>query len=48
MIQLIKEKIGRLTQAISDLPIQMEGTDYLIHPVGDLRVQVQRQDMVPV
>jgi hypothetical protein len=22
----------------SDLPIQMEGTDYLIHPVGDLRV----------
>jgi hypothetical protein len=24
--------------AISDLPIQMEGTDYLIHPVGDLRV----------
>lgn len=24
--------------AISDLPIQMEGTNYLIHPVGDLRV----------
>ncbi len=24
--------------AISDLPIQMEGTDYLIHPVGDLQV----------
>ncbi|WP_413999119.1 hypothetical protein ACMDB5_00665 [Flavobacterium sp. W1B] len=24
--------------SISDLPIQMEGTDYLIHPVGDLRV----------
>ena len=24
--------------AIADLPIQMEGTDYLIHPVGDLRV----------
>ena len=23
---------------IADLPIQMEGTDYLIHPVGDLRV----------
>ncbi len=23
---------------IEDLPIQMEGTDYLIHPVGDLRV----------
>lgn len=24
--------------SIADLPIQMEGTDYLIHPVGDLRV----------
>jgi hypothetical protein len=24
--------------SISDLPVQMEGTDYLIHPVGDLRV----------
>lgn len=24
--------------AIADLPIQMQGTDYLIHPVGDLRV----------
>ncbi len=24
--------------ALADLPIQMEGTDYLIHPVGDLRV----------
>ncbi|WP_294961081.1 hypothetical protein [uncultured Flavobacterium sp.] len=23
---------------IADLPIQLEGTDYLIHPVGDLRV----------
>ncbi|MFH6999230.1 hypothetical protein ACHRVZ_14940 [Flavobacterium sp. FlaQc-57] len=23
---------------IADLPIQMEGTNYLIHPVGDLRV----------
>lgn len=23
---------------IADLPIQMEGTDYLIHPVGDLRI----------
>jgi hypothetical protein len=21
---------------IADLPLQMEGTDYLIHPVGDL------------
>jgi hypothetical protein len=41
MIQLIKKKISKVdsTQvAISDLPIQMEGTDYLIHPVGDLRV----------
>lgn len=24
--------------AVADLPLQMEGTDYLIHPVGDLRV----------
>lgn len=24
--------------SLADLPIQMEGTDYLIHPVGDLRV----------
>ncbi|WP_278035202.1 hypothetical protein [Flavobacterium nitratireducens] len=24
--------------SVADLPIQMEGTDYLIHPVGDLRV----------
>lgn len=23
---------------VADLPIQMQGTDYLIHPVGDLRV----------
>lgn len=23
---------------IADLPIQMEGTDYLLHPVGDMRV----------
>ncbi|OAZ04758.1 hypothetical protein [Flavobacterium succinicans] len=23
---------------IADLPVQMEGTDYLIHPVGDLRI----------
>jgi hypothetical protein len=33
--------IGRVDSAqvsISDLPIQMEGTNYLIHPVGDLRV----------
>jgi hypothetical protein len=40
MIQSIKERISKVdsTQVISDLPIQMEGTDYLIHPVGDLRV----------
>jgi hypothetical protein len=25
--------------AIADLPIQMEGTDYLIHPVGDLSIR---------
>lgn len=31
-------KIDSTQVAISDLPIQMEGTDYLIHPVGDLRV----------
>ncbi|WP_108740576.1 EF-hand domain-containing protein [Flavobacterium faecale] len=24
--------------AIADLPIQLEGTEYLIHPVGDLRI----------
>ncbi|MGL2994715.1 hypothetical protein [Flavobacterium sp. TSSA_36] len=24
--------------AIADLPIQMEGTEYLIHPIGDLRI----------
>jgi hypothetical protein len=42
-------KIGReLTKAdstqikIADLPIQMEGTDYLIHPVGDLSVYEKR------
>jgi hypothetical protein len=31
-------KIDSTQVAISDLPIQMEGTNYLIHPVGDLRV----------
>ncbi|NGY38450.1 hypothetical protein FQU23_013130 [Flavobacterium sp. XN-5] len=31
-------KVDTTQVAISDLPIQMEGTDYLIHPVGDLRV----------
>jgi hypothetical protein len=24
---------------IADLPLQMEGTDYLIHPVGDLSIR---------
>jgi len=36
-----EKKIRRVdtTQiSISDLPIQMKGTNYLIHPVGDLRV----------
>jgi hypothetical protein len=28
-------KVDSTQVAISDLPIQMEGTDYLIHPVGD-------------
>ncbi|MBU0939862.1 MAG: hypothetical protein K2Y30_05975 [Flavobacteriaceae bacterium] len=31
-------KVDSAQISISDLPIQMEGTDYLIHPVGDLRV----------
>jgi len=32
-----------LTQiAIADLPVQMRGTDYLIHPVGDLSVYQNR------
>lgn len=31
-------KIDSTQIAIADLPIQMEGTNYLIHPVGDLRV----------
>tara|TARA_R110002124_G_scaffold215112_2_gene381064 strand:+ start:31 stop:753 length:723 start_codon:yes stop_codon:yes gene_type:complete len=31
-------KIDSTQISIADLPIQMEGTDYLIHPVGDLRV----------
>ncbi|WP_026714980.1 CREC-EF hand family protein [Flavobacterium daejeonense] len=31
-------KVDSTQIAIADLPIQMEGTDYLIHPVGDLRV----------
>jgi hypothetical protein len=31
-------KIDSTQVAISDLPIQMEGTNYLIHPIADLRV----------
>jgi hypothetical protein len=31
-------KIDSTQVAISDLPIQMEGTSYLIHPIADLRV----------
>ena len=31
-------KIDSTQISIADLPIQMQGTDYLIHPVGDLRV----------
>ena len=31
-------KVDSTQVAIADLPIQMEGTDYLIHPVGDVRV----------
>lgn len=31
-------KVDSTQIAIADLPIQMDGTDYLIHPVGDLRV----------
>ncbi|OCB77921.1 hypothetical protein [Flavobacterium crassostreae] len=31
-------KVDSAQVAIADLPIQMEGTDYLIHPVADLRV----------
>lgn len=31
-------KVDSSQISIADLPIQMEGTNYLIHPVGDLRV----------
>ena len=31
-------KVDSSQISIADLPIQMEGTHYLIHPVGDLRV----------
>ncbi|GIZ09444.1 hypothetical protein [Flavobacterium sp. UMI-01] len=31
-------KVDSTQIAIADLPIQIEGTNYLIHPVGDLRV----------
>lgn len=32
------QKIDTSSIKIADLPIQMEGTKYLIHPVGDVRV----------
>lgn len=31
-------KLDSTKVEIADLPVQMEGTDYLIHPVGDLRI----------
>ena len=31
-------KIDTSIIKIADLPILMEGTDYLLHPVGDLRI----------
>lgn len=31
-------KVDSAQVSIADLPIQMEGTDYLIHPIADLRV----------
>ncbi|MCW2119771.1 hypothetical protein [Flavobacterium sp. 7A] len=31
-------KVDSTQISIADLPIQIDGTDYLIHPVGDLRV----------
>jgi len=34
----IVDKTDSTQIEIADLPIQMEGTNYLIHPVGDLRV----------
>jgi hypothetical protein len=42
-----ESKVDSTQVAISDLPIQMEGTDYLIHPVGDLRFmkEERKQDM---
>jgi len=35
-------KVDSTQIKIADLPIQMEGTDYLIHPVGDLSVYEKR------
>jgi hypothetical protein len=43
MIQLIKERISKVDSTQVQLRlIQMKGTDYLIHPVGDLRVRGQK------
>lgn len=36
-------KVDSAKVAIADLPIQMEGTDYLLHPIGDMRV-LERSD----
>lgn len=37
-IEIKTEPIDSSKIAIADLPIQMEGTSYLIHPIGDFRV----------
>jgi hypothetical protein len=34
----VVSKLDSTKVEIADLPVQMEGTDYLIHPVGDLRI----------
>jgi hypothetical protein len=34
----VAPKLDSTKVEIADLPVQMEGTDYLIHPVGDLRI----------
>ena len=34
----VAPKLDSTKIEIADLPVQMEGTDYLIHPIGDLRI----------
>ncbi|MGL2987638.1 hypothetical protein ACSVH5_08580 [Flavobacterium sp. RSSA_27] len=34
----VAPKLDSTKVEIADLPVQMEGTDYLIHPIGDLRI----------